>query len=107
MVEWAEQHNIHKVVLLHCLEDQYTPQMVHEVGIQAEAEFAKIQRERDLRHKLPMKMVYLGRDGLLQKNIDKLAKENQKITAIFTGKKMLDFRLSEVKQLAVPFYFID
>lgn len=107
VVEWAEQHNIHKVVLLHCLEDQHTPQMVQEIGIQAEAEFAKIQRERDLRHKLPMKMVYLGRDGLLQKNIDKLAKENQKITAIFTGKKMLDFRLSEVKQLAVPFYFID
>jgi cell volume regulation protein A len=107
VVEWAEEHGIRKVVLLHCLENRYKQDLVAEMGIQAEGEFAKINRERDLRHKWPMKLVYASREGLLQDNIDGLVKENKKITAVFTGKKMLDYHLTEVKQVSVPFYFID
>ncbi len=107
VVEWAEVHGIRKVVLLHCLEDKYTEHLAEEIGIQAEGEFARINKERDLRRKLPMKFVYVSRKGFLQENIDELAKENKNATVIFAGKRVLDFRLSEIKQLSVPLYFID
>lgn len=107
VVEWAEVHNMRKVVLLHCLESKYTENLAAEIGIRAEGEFARINRERDLRHKLPMKFLYVSRQGFLQENIDELAKENKSATVIFAGKQVLDYRLSEIKNLSVPFYFIE
>lgn len=107
VVDWADTHGIRKVVLLHCLEDKYSEEAAKEIGIQAEGEFAKINKERDLRGKLPIKFIYAPRSGFLQQNIDELAKENKKVATIFAGKKVLDYRLSEVKKLAVPLYFID
>lgn len=107
VVDWADAHNIKTVVLLHCLEDKYTEELAHETGIESEGEFARINRERDLRKKLPMKFKYLSRQGFLQTNIDEMSKTNQGITAIFAGKKVLDYRLSEIKELSVPIFFID
>ncbi len=107
VVEWAEVHGIRKVVLLHCLEDKYSSVLAEEIGIQAEGEFAKINRERDLRRKLPIKFAYVSRKGFLQENINELATENKNATVVFAGKRVLDFRLSEIKQLSVPLYFID
>lgn len=107
VVEWAEIHNIKTIVLLHCLEDKYTEELAIEIGIEAEGEFARINTERDLRKKLPMKFKYLSRQGFLQTNISELSKTNQGITAIFAGKKVLDYRLSEIKELSVPIFFID
>ena len=107
VVDWADKHNIKNVILLHCLEDKYTDELAKEIGIEAEGEFARISKERDLRKKLPMKMQYISRKGFLQTNIDELSKSSHSVTAIFAGKKVLDYRLSEIKDLAVPIFFID
>lgn len=107
VVQWADVHKIRQVILLHCLEDKYTPELAKETGIHAEGEFARINRERDLRNMMPIKFRYISRKGFLQNNIDDLAQSNHTVTTIFAGKKMLDYRLSEVKQLSVPIYFID
>jgi hypothetical protein len=107
VVDWADLHNTRKVVLLHCLENKYSEELAKEIGIHAEGEFARINRERDLRKQLPMKFVYMSRQGFLQDNIDEIAKSSPSVTTIFAGKKVLDYRLSDIKKLAVPFYFID
>ncbi len=107
VVEWADLHHVRNVILLHCPEDNYTPELSRETGIHAEGEFARINKERDLRKKLPMKFSYISRQGFLQNNIDEIAKSSNSVTTIFAGKRVLDFRLSEIKQLAVPIFFLD
>jgi cell volume regulation protein A len=106
VVDWADLHKIKNVILLHCPEDRYTPEFEEETRIQAEGLFASINKERELRKKLPMKFTFISRRGFLQDNVNDLAKENN-VTTIFAGKKVLDYRLSEIKQLTVPFYFLD
>ena len=107
VADWATRHGIKRVVLLHCLEDKYTPELTKEIGIEAEGEFAKLNRERELHGKAQPKFYYVSRTGFLQQNIDELSRQQGNVTAIFVGRKVLDYRLSEIKQLAVPMFFLD
>lgn len=107
VVDWASRHGIKRVVLLHCLEDKYTPVLAQEIGIEAEAEFAKVNRSRELRGQPLIKFSYVSRTGFLQQNIDELSREQDNCTAIFVGRKVLDYRLSEIKQLSVPLFFVE
>lgn len=107
VTEWAEKHNIKKVVVLHCLEDKYTSELAQTIGAQAEKEFTKINKERESQKKSQIHFSYISRTGFLQNNIDELSREQKNITAIFVGRKVLDYRLEDIKQLAVPLFFID
>ena len=107
VVDWADKHRVHRIVLLHCLEDKYTPELADQVRVEANAEFSKINKVRNQSAKTEINFDYVSRTGFLQNNIDTLAKEHSEVTAIFVGRKVLDYRLEEIKNLQVPIFFID
>lgn len=107
VVDWADSHRISRIVLLHCLEDKYTLELAEKIHDEANTEFNKINLKRAQIGKPELDFDYVSRTGFLQHNIDQLAKEHTEITAIFVGRKVLDYRLEEIKNLQVPFFFID
>ncbi|KKR21497.1 MAG: Sodium/proton antiporter, CPA1 family [Parcubacteria group bacterium GW2011_GWE2_39_37] len=106
VIEWARKQNISRIKLLLCLEDKYTEELEKEIKETAEKEFIKYDEEAKKLGLEPIDFVIVSRKGLLQTNINELA-ENDGVTAIFVGTKMLDYRLSEIKKLGVPLYFLD
>ncbi len=104
---WAEQHNVNRIMLLHCLEDHYTSELAARMGEEAEEEFKKINAEREKESKKPFQFSYISRKGFLQRNIEDIAKTHSNLALAFVGRKVLDYRLSEVRQLSVPLYFLD
>ncbi len=107
VVDWATKHGIKRVVLLYCLEDEFSKEKEDFVGQDAEREFVNINDEREKEGLEPIIFSAVSRQGFLQTNIDALSKEQEHVSAIFVGRKMLDFRLDEIKNLRVPLYFID
>lgn len=107
VVEWATVHHIRDVVLLHCLENKYSPEFSQEIGQRAEVEFQKINTHRKQAGEVPMHFWYISRQGFLQDNIENIAKEYDNLTLIFVGRKVLDYRLSDIKGLSVPLYFMN
>jgi hypothetical protein len=107
VVDWANKHKISRVVLLHCLEDNYTKDRVTKVEEISAAEFQKINQARQIEGLQDIEFSLVSRKGLLHKNIKSLAEEQEGVIAIFVGRKVLDFRLEEIKHLHVPLFFID
>ncbi len=107
VVDWADTHRISRIVLLHCLEDKYTLALADKIRLEADQEFAKINTERQTSGKPVLDFDYVSRTGFLQTNIDDLAREHSEVTAIFVGRKVLDYRLEEIKNLQVPIFFVD
>lgn len=107
VVDWSTRHGISKITLLHCLEDKYTPELAKEIGVKAEAEFARMNEALEKEQKPKMHFTFVSCTGFLQDNIDALAKKESNVSVIFVGRKILDYRLKDIKQMAVPFYFLD
>lgn len=107
VVDWAIRHNISKVTLLYCLEDKYTPERAEKVNKQAEEEFKKINKTLEKENKPKINFSCVSCTGFLQDNIDALTKKESNISVIFVGRRILDYRLNNIKQMAVPLYFID
>lgn len=107
VVAWSSRHTIYRVVVLHCLENKYTPEKAEEIGEQAHVAFKQINEKRQQAGELPITFEYVSRKGFLQDNIDTIAKEQQDVTAIFVGKRVLDYRLEQIKELQVPVFFMD
>ncbi|MEK7648266.1 MAG: cation:proton antiporter [Patescibacteria group bacterium] len=107
VVAWALRHNIDHVMLLHCLEDQYTTQREAAMRAETESAFKKINAAQAEKGEPEIEFHYVSRTGFLQQNIAALAAEHESVSAIFVGRKILDFRLEEIKQLQVPLFFID
>ncbi len=107
VVEWADKHHIQRVVLLHCLENKYTADLAEEIGTEANRVFIQINQERETAGLDSISFEYVSRTGFLQHSIDALSKEHSAVTAIFVGRKVLDYRLEEIKNLQVPLFFID
>jgi hypothetical protein len=104
---WAERHHIERIMLLHCLEEKYTPALAQKIGEQAAREFDLIN-ERRAEDGLPaLQFSYVSRTGFLQKNIDALAGLDDTIAMIFVGRKILDYRLEDIKRMKVPFFFLE
>lgn len=107
VVEWSMKHGIGSITLLLCLENRYTEELEAEIKEIAKKEFSKQIASGDRKGiELPTFRI-ISRKGMLQDNISDLAANNNAITAIFVGTKMLDYRLSEIKKIGVPFYFMD
>jgi NhaP-type Na+/H+ or K+/H+ antiporter len=103
VIQWAKQHNIGRISVLMCLEYKYTPEILKELEDLAQAEFKKA---KDLLGAGNISFSFISRKGFLQDNIQQLSDLDSSVVAIFVGKKMLDYRLDEIKELRVPLYFI-
>ena len=103
---WSHSHNIKKIIILLCLEENYSTKKVAQLQQQTNQEFERIKGlfgEDDQE----MELQIISRKGFLQKNLQELAKEDVNISAFFVGKRMLDYKLEEIKQIQIPFYFMD
>lgn len=104
--DWAAKHNITELSILLCLEDRFNPELEIDIKNQAEHEMEKINTRLQQQSLSALSLAFVSRKGLLQENIEQLSEKNNSIVAIFVGRKVLDFRLNEIKQLHVPLYFL-
>ncbi len=108
ITEYATRHNIEKVIVLLCLEEKYTEKLEHDIKEVAFNEFRKEKKRLDAISKNNIEFQFISRKGLLQDNIDFISEQKDTpVAMIFAGKKMLDYHLSEIKQLSIPIRFID
>lgn len=103
VAEWAFIHNVKKVLVMLCPEDRYSDQLIQDVRMAAENKFKELNNKEDR----VFNFSFVSYDGLLEDNIKKLSSQSNNITAIFVGQKMLDYKLSQIKNLKFPFYFMD
>jgi cell volume regulation protein A len=107
VVDWAVKHGIHEVVVLLCLEGRYTKKLAVEMEENMNDVAANINEGRQCDKRKCVKIRMVSKKGFLQDNIKHLAKTEDDMTIIFIGKRVLDYRLDEMKQIPVPFYFMD
>jgi NhaP-type Na+/H+ or K+/H+ antiporter len=106
VVDWCARHHVPNLSLLLCLEYKYTPEMAEEIADEAKKMMFHLNAKLERRAYSPISFQVEISEGLLQKNIDRLSKTHENLVAIFVGRKMLDYRLDEVKQLEVPIFFM-
>jgi NhaP-type Na+/H+ or K+/H+ antiporter len=99
--------NVRKVILLICLEDKYTKEAEAKAKELALESFQKTNERLIAEGKPELSFTLISRQGFLQDSIDHIAKEHGEKVIIFIGKKMLDYRLKEVKNLGAPLYFME
>lgn len=107
VAEWAIRHRIPKVVVLLCLEYKHNPELEFAIRKEAEALFAKLNQTYEENGMKPLKFSLVSSVGFLQENVDYLTKNEKKLLAIFVGRKMLDYRLSDIKKMSVPIQFLE
>ncbi|MFZ2682228.1 MAG: cation:proton antiporter [Patescibacteria group bacterium] len=106
VADWASRHQVPNVTLLMCYEYQHTP----EKAAKAQLEFAELMKHINLKlvrngYK-PLRGELMVSEGLLQENIDRMSKVQNNILAFFVGRKMLDYKLDEIKRLSIPLFFM-
>lgn len=106
VAEWAGKHGVHMVVVLHCLEDNYTDAAAEKMQKVAEQSFKELTKERSKENAKTVHFRLVARRGMLEENIAEFLKSSP-VAMVFVGNKMLDYRLSEVKALSAPFTFLD
>lgn len=107
VARWALKHGIDRVTILLCLEDKYSETVSREIEQEALVVCRRLNETLMNEGQAALTFSFLSRTGFLQKNIDELSTADSAVTAIFVGRKMLDYRLNEIRQLHVPIYFIE
>jgi K+-sensing histidine kinase KdpD len=107
VVEWAQKHHITKIVILLCLESRYTKKLEGEMHHKLNELVKDLRLHQTAEGKPKIDIQFISNKGFLQENIKHLAEYEQDLTVIFIGRKVLDYRIDEIKQLPVPFYFLD
>jgi NhaP-type Na+/H+ or K+/H+ antiporter len=107
VVDWAVKHGIHEVVVLLCLEGRHTKKLAIEMEEKLDEAAAEINKGRKCDKRKCVEIRMISNKGFLQDNIKRIAKSDDDLTIIFIGKRVLDYRLEELKQIPVPFYFMD
>jgi len=107
VTKWATLHEVRNITVMLCLEDNYTKDLEREIRGKAEKAFSEMKGKNRKNGLTEIEFQFISRKGSLHENIDNIAKTNHKISTIFVGNKMLDYRLQEIKQLQIPFYFMD
>lgn len=106
VANWAMLHHIPKVVVLLCLEYKYNPELEQTVREDVEEFFEELNRSFEEKGLKPLKFTLISSVGFLQENIEYLSKNEKRLLAIFVGRKMLDYRLRDVKKMSVPIQFL-
>ncbi len=106
VLHWADTHAVENIVLLQCPEDKWSDSYCRAMQLLAEETVKHINSEREGSGLKPVKFEFISRPGLLQDNIESFLETND-VSIIFVGKKMLDYRMEDVKRLQVPFVFVD
>jgi len=107
VAQFASDHGIPKVTLMLCLEYKYQPKLEQEIHENAFRLFEKINQDLLKAGRSAIEFRFYSSAGFLQENIDYIAKNDPHAVVIFVGRKMLDYRLKEVKKLAVPLRFME
>ena len=107
VMDWAQRHHIDKVAVLLCLEGRYTKKLEKEMRVKLEETLKDIELSNTASGKQTVEVTLISNKGFLQNNISNLAQTEEELTVIFIGRKVLDYRLEEIKQLPVPLYFLD
>lgn len=105
--DWSERHGVKNITVLLCPEDNYSSDLVTEVKKAAEPVFDRINNSLTAAGKPAIEFSFISRKGFLQNNISELANSDLNVSAIFIGRKMLDYRSHEIKNLNAPLYFIE
>ncbi|MCP3944218.1 MAG: hypothetical protein GY710_22460 [Desulfobacteraceae bacterium] len=108
VAEWTSRNlRLRQVVLLCCLEDKYNLEKENEILLLAQKEFSCVNKMLVNKNLQEVSFMVSCRQGLLHDNLKHIGKEKADKTIIFIGKRMLDFRLGEIKSLGVPVYFLE
>lgn len=107
MIDWAIAHNIYSIAILHCPEEKYTAKYAHLNEATAKQMFRSINEDRRARAEKEIHFEIHTTRGTLHNSIKRYVEAHDNISIIFAGKRMLDFRSKEIKNLPVPFFFID
>lgn len=107
VAHWATQHNIFHIAILHSPEDHYSEKYVTKFRTIADVLFQTINMERTKKKEKPIEFEFVAEKGLLEENINHYVNAHTNISIVFAGKKMLDFRPHQIKELSVPLFFID
>lgn len=105
VVNWADDHHVANIILLHCPEERYSKEFEREVKKRAQTLFKSINKKRVANGNKEITFETLCGPGLLQDNIERLI-EGGDVSIIFVGAKMLDYRMDDVKRLKTPFFFM-
>lgn len=107
VADWAVSRGIGRLLVMLCLEDAYDPALSASIEKEANAVFVELNKRLRSEGKNEIDFSFVSRTGLLHDNIKELSANDSGIVAFFVGRKMLDFRLGEIKTLSLPVYFID
>lgn len=106
--EWASQNTAsHQVIVLLCLENNHTPEEEIRIRNLAENEFVKVNQYLSDKGLSQVTFSIISRKGFLENNLSEIAKEYGHEVVLFIGRKMIDLKLEEVKQLGAPIYFLE
>jgi NhaP-type Na+/H+ or K+/H+ antiporter len=106
VVDWAVRHQVPSITLLLCMEYEYTPEKADKIKKSAEVMMERLNSKLARHGKPARHFEIMISEGLLQDNIDRISHEQDNVIAIFVGRKMLDYKLDEIKRLAVPLHFL-
>ncbi len=107
VAQWASEREIRKVIVMLCLEYKHQPELEHRIQEEATKVFVDVNETLQGQGKKPLAFSLVSSAGFLQENISFLGQHEPHLVAIFVGRKMLDFRLDEVKKLSVPIQFME
>jgi cell volume regulation protein A len=107
IADWAMNHNIHNVAVLFSPEEKYDTTYNQDKEHAAKGLFSTINTEFREQKRTELNFEFILEKGSLQDNIRHYTTTHDNISIIFAGKRMLDFRSKDIKELPVPFFFID
>ncbi|MFN7160048.1 MAG: cation:proton antiporter [Candidatus Gracilibacteria bacterium] len=106
-MEWCMKHNIHELLILNCMEDKYTQEKANEITKNATVAAADYNAKNHNEGLPQVNLSIVHHRGLLEENVAKLSNEEKKLSVIFVGRRVLDFRLEHFKTMNIPIRFLD
>ncbi len=106
VVDWAAKHGIGNITLLLCLEYKYSLKLATELEREAYEMMSQLNRKLSRHGQVPINFLVAVNEGLLQEKINHISRTHDNVVAIFVGRKMLDYKMDEIKKLSVPLHFM-
>lgn len=107
VMNWAAHHGATRLTVLLCPEDDYSEEYATTLKDSSKRLVSKHNDKLIAEEGMEIDTKIYVQQGMLHSNIKKMCRKDESITVLFVGKAVLDFRLSEIKELKVPFFFMD